>query len=61
MQTSEAKSRFLDVAFSNNTRAVANFEALVTLAQLLYQAENVGFKIDPDSVEKAVKNILGVD
>ena len=61
VQQSEAKKRFLEIALVHGLRAAENFEALMALAQEIVRAEAMGFKLDPDSVEKAVKNILGVD
>lgn len=60
-QQSEAKKRFLDITFKHSTRSVDNFAQLMALAEMIVKAEGVGFKLDPDSVEKAVKNVLGVD
>lgn len=57
---SEARKRFLEVALVHGLRATENFEALMTLANEIVRAEAVGFKLDPDSVETAVKNVLGV-
>ena len=61
MKQSEAKKRFLEIALVHSVRATENFEALMTLANEIVKAEAVGFKIDPDSVEQAVKNVLGVN
>lgn len=61
MVQSEAKKRFLEIALVHGLRATENFEALMTLANEIVRAESLGFKLDPDSVEKAVKNVLGVD
>ena len=55
---SEAKKRFVDTMLKHSTQVTANFEAVMSLAHTLSQAETVGFKIEPDSVEKALKNIL---
>lgn len=60
-QQSEARKRFLEVALVHGLRASENFEALMAMAQEIVRAETVGFKIDPDSVERAVKNLLGVN
>ena len=60
-QSTPARERFLITAFAHSTRAVENFEALFALARRITEAEAVGFKIDPDSVEEAVKRVLGVD
>lgn len=58
---SEARKRFLEIALVHGLRASENFEALMTMANEIVRAEAVGFKIDPDSVERAVKNLLGVN
>ena len=60
-QQSEARKRFLEVALVHGLRACENFESLMAMAQEIVRAESVGFKIDPDSVERAVKNLLGVN
>ena len=60
-QSTEARERFLKTAFAHGTRTTEYFDALFELAKRIAQAEEVGFRIDPDSVEKAVKNVLGVD
>ena len=60
-QQSEARKRFLEVALIHGLRASENFEALMAMAQEIVRAEAVGFKIDADSVERAVKNLLGVN
>ncbi len=60
-QSTPARERFLITTFAHSTRSVENFEALMELARRICEAEAVGFKIDPDSVEKAVKDILAVD
>ena len=57
---SEARKRFVAVALRYSTRVAENFEVFISLAQRIFEAENVGFRIDPDSVEKALKNVLGV-
>lgn len=57
---SEARKRFLEVAMRYSTRATANFSALIELAKRIYDAESVGLVLEPNSVEEAVKNILGV-
>ena len=61
MQSSEARKRFVDVMIKHGTRTTANFEAVMSLARVLSQAEDIGFKLDPDSVERALKSVLGVD
>ena len=53
-QQSEARKRFLEIALVHGLRASENFETLTTMAQEIVRAEAVGFKIDPDSVERAV-------
>lgn len=58
---SEARKRFLEVALVHGLRATENFEALMAMANEIVRAEACGFKLDPDSVEKAVKNLLGVN
>lgn len=58
---SEARKRFLEIALVHGLRASENFEALMALANEIVRAESVGFKLDPDSVEHAVKNVLGVN
>ena len=58
---SEARKRFLEVALVHGLRASENFEALMALANEIVRAEGIGFKLDPDSVERAVRNVLGVD
>lgn len=60
-QQSEARRRFLEVAMRYSTRSTANFDALIDLAKRIYEAESVGFKLDPDSVETALKHVLGVN
>ena len=59
-KNTEARKRFLETAFLNSVRATEYFSALMKLAQRIYEAEEVGFVIDPDSVERAVKNVLGI-
>lgn len=61
MAKNEARERFMQTMLKYNVKATANFEIVMKMASRLYQAEAVGFKLDPDSVEKALKNILGVD
>ena len=61
MSKSDARERFMKTILKYNTRTTENFEIVMKMANRLYQAEAVGFKLDPDSVEKALKNILGVD
>ena len=61
MANTEARKRFIDVMLAHSTRATENFEIIMKMASRLYQAEAVGFKLDPDSVEKALKNIMGVE
>lgn len=58
---SEAKKRFINTMLKRSAQTAANFEAVMSLARTLSQAEQVGYKIDPSSVEKAIKNVLGVD
>ena len=58
---SEAKKRFIEIAMRYSTRAVANFGALIELAKRVYEAESVGMVLEPNSVEEAVKNVLGVN
>jgi len=58
---SDAKDRFIKAIVAHSARATENFDALMTLADRLVKAETVGYKLDPSSVEKAVKNIMGVD
>ena len=58
---SDARKRFLEVGLVNSVKAQENFEAYMALAKAIIDAEAVGFKLDPDSVEKAVKNVLGVE
>ena len=60
-RSTDARKRFISVALRYNNRVTENFEAFITLAQRIYEAENIGFRIDPDSVEKALKNVLGVE
>ena len=60
-KTSPARERFLLTTFAHSTRAVENFHALIELATRIVEAEAVGFKLDPESVETAVKTVLGVD
>ena len=57
---SQAKERFLLVTYKHNVKTIDNFEAIAKLAQMIADAEAVGFKLDPDSVEEAVKRVLGV-
>ena len=57
----EARRRFLRIAMAHNTKTVANFNADLELAKRIVDAEMIGLKIDPDSVEYALKNILGVE
>ena len=58
---SEARKRFLEVALVHGLRTNENFEAVITLMQEIVRAESLGFKLDPDSVEMALKNVLGVE
>ena len=58
---SEARKRFLEVGLVHSVKAQENFEAYMALARAIIEAEAVGFKLDPDSVENAVKNVLGVE
>ena len=60
MAQSEARTRFIEIALTSSKGASDNFEALMALANEIVRAEGVGFKLDPDSVERAVKNVLGV-
>ena len=60
-QASEARKRFMDVTLNNSSRTVENFKVILTMANEIVKAEACGFVIDPDSVEKAVKNVLGVN
>ena len=61
MGRSEAKARFINTGLKYDDKVNDNFEAFMVLAKALSDAEAVGFKLDPDSVEKAVKNVLGVN
>ena len=61
MGRSEAKARFINVGLKYDDKVIDNFEAYMALARVLSQAEDVGFKLEPDSVERAVKSVLGVD
>ena len=60
-KNSEAKERFLSTVYEHSTRAIENSNKLIDLAKKIVEAEDVGFVIDPDSVENAVKRIMGVD
>lgn len=60
-KSTPARERFLLTTFAHSTRAVENFPTLIELASRIVDAEAVGFKLDPESVEKAVKRVLGVD
>ena len=57
----EARKRFIDVAMKYSAHVTENFEVFILLAKRIYEAENVGFRLDPDSVETALKNVLGVN
>lgn len=61
MNNSSARKRFLEIAMHYDARTAENFHAIIELANILYKAESVGFTLDPDSVEMAVKHVLGVD
>jgi len=54
-----AKRRLIEMAYAHPTKAVANYKALVELAQRIAEADSVMLKLDADSVEQAVKNIFG--
>ena len=56
----EAKKRLMKVANDYPARLVDNFSAVIELAKRIADADSVMLKIDPDSVEEAVKNVLGV-
>lgn len=61
VNNSEAKAAFLNTTFKYANRTVANWETLIDMARRISEAESVGYIIDPVSVEKAVKSVLGVD
>ena len=61
MEQSKAKKIFLETMMQYPTRATENFNTIMTLANILSKAEAVGFKLDPESVEKALKNVMAVD
>lgn len=60
-KSTPARERLLLTSFKYSTKSVENFEALFALAKRITEAEAVGFKLDPDSVEEAVKRVLGVE
>lgn len=60
MAQSEARERFLEVALRYKDKAKGNFNALMKLANEIIRAEDAGLKIDAESVERAVLNVLGV-
>ena len=60
-QKTPAREKFLLTTYAYRSRTVENWEAVITLAKRIYEAESAGFRIDPDSVERALKRALGVE
>lgn len=56
----EAKKRLIHTMHMFPNQMVENYDALIELARRISEVDSVMIKLDPESVERAARNILGV-
>ena len=56
----EAKKKLMDIANSYPARTVKHYSAIIELAKRIADADNHRFIVAPETVEREVKNILGI-